>query len=218
MTWLQTRSGRAFDLLRPEPHMVDFEADVAVALGRIPRFTGHTRDAAYSVAQHCVIGADVLLCETGDIALAIAFLLHDAHEAFVGDIATPIVDALSVHLTIDDDGHEREVSAPWVKAQIAAMKARIDRAIYRAAGVPWPLPPQVRRTVKLMDRRLLRAERDWLLGPSPRPWGADIDNAPPVEFSVHFVWSADRSADAWLQRLRQWCPSAFRLPQPEIAQ
>jgi len=217
MTWLQTRSGRAFDLLRPEPHMVDFEEDVAVVLGRIPRFTGHTEHRAYSVAQHCVIGADVLLRETGDAALAAAFLLHDAHEAYVGDIATPIVDALSIYLTVDD-GRDVEVAVPIVKAQIAAMKARIDRAIHRAAGVPWPLPPQLRRAVKVMDLRLLRAERDWLLGPSPRPWGVDIDHAPPMHLSGFLAWSADGSADAWLQRLRQWCPDAFRFPQPEIAQ
>jgi len=35
MTWLQTASGRAFDLLQPDWRQVDFEVDIPEALARI---------------------------------------------------------------------------------------------------------------------------------------------------------------------------------------
>ena len=53
MTWIQTWSGRQFDLLAPTADMVD-PVDIAHALSLICRFSGHV-DRHYSVAQHCVI-------------------------------------------------------------------------------------------------------------------------------------------------------------------
>ncbi len=84
---IQTRSGKAFDLLDPTPEMVDL-GDIAHALAHICRYNGHcTR--FYSVAEHSTVGARHLASGYGFRAQR-AFLLHDAAEAYIGDICTPL--------------------------------------------------------------------------------------------------------------------------------
>lgn len=61
--------------------------EVAHALSRLCRFTGHT-EVTYSVAQHSLLVAS-LVAQT-DPDLAIVGLLHDAHEAYLGDISRPV--------------------------------------------------------------------------------------------------------------------------------
>ena len=61
---------------------------VGQALAHIYRFTGRSY---YTVAQHCCQVAQALWLESGgDKKLALAGLLHDAAEAYVGDILRPI--------------------------------------------------------------------------------------------------------------------------------
>ncbi len=90
MTWIQTYTGRRFDLFHPDPEQVDIR-DIAHALGRICRWTGHTLNA-YSVAEHSVRVA--LLVEAWDPTAAYAALMHDAHEAYVGDVSSPMKQAM----------------------------------------------------------------------------------------------------------------------------
>ncbi len=59
-------------------------SEIAHSLALLNRFVGHTREP-YSVAQHSVMVSS--LCEPRD---ALAGLLHDASEAYLGDVATPI--------------------------------------------------------------------------------------------------------------------------------
>lgn len=62
--------------------------DIAHALSQQPRFNGHT-DVRYSVAEHSV-NVSLLLEEFGhDPLVQFAGLMHDAHEAYVGDVAAP---------------------------------------------------------------------------------------------------------------------------------
>jgi len=203
MTWVQTSTGRAFDLLNPTPEMVDLKVDVPEALARIPRFNGHIMSGPYSVAQHCVIGADAIMARTRDKALAAAFLLHDAHEAYLGDITTPVQEALAMHL---DDLRPGVGGAMHMMMHHA--KARIDAAIYAAAGIAWPLPLATRQIIKQTDLTMLRTERDLLLGPSPTPWGPDVEAAPRLRRGVASIkpqpWP-DAAAD-FVDRLHRYCP------------
>jgi hypothetical protein len=80
---LKTFMGIDFDLLEPMPEMVDIR-DIAHALGNLCRFNGHCR-RHYSVAQHSVIVSEV--AQPWD---AMRGLLHDAAEAYVGYITTPL--------------------------------------------------------------------------------------------------------------------------------
>ena len=206
--WLQTASGRMFDLVEPMPGMVDFEVDIPEALARIPRFTGHVRGGAYSVAQHSVIGANALQQETGRRDLAAAFLLHDAHEAYIGDIATPIGLALA-------DLAGAIAAAPLaiktntiVRRALHLMKAQLDRAIHDAAGIEWPLPDDVARAVKEMDLRMLATERRQLLGPSPARWVEAVEAAHPIRMTGKLrIWPWPEAADAFRTALRSLIPS-----------
>lgn len=211
--WTLTGTGRAVDLLAPDPHTIDLDVDVAEALARIPRFTGHIRSGPYSVAQHSVVGADLLARESE--ALAAAFLLHDAHEAYLGDIATPVAYALaqaargaSIRLVTTagcpDAGDSLLIG-------LASLKEGLDRAIHAAAGLAWPPPPAIRARVKALDAMMLVAEAKRLLPPPPRERG--FPAAAPLRLGDKLVpWPWPVAADAFRERLDRYCPKRARRP------
>lgn len=216
MSWMQTRSGRAVDLQNPTPQMIDF-GDVAWALARIARFIGHTGpdDGAepYSVAQHSVLGAEVLLAETGDRALAAAFLLHDAHEAYLGDMSTP------AKMAYAETGHRLGgYSGYWIVNDALGRPRRLlDEAIYAAAGVTLPgAADDARRILKETDIRLLLAERNALFRqPPPRPWNETIEQARPLpDRMILRPWPWSIARIFWRDMLDQLAPAAA-LHQPE---
>lgn len=81
--WMLTASGKRFWPLDPRPEDVDV-GDIAHALSNLCRFGGHTREF-YSVAQHSVLVAQLVPSR-----LAMHALLHDAAEAYVGDMVRPL--------------------------------------------------------------------------------------------------------------------------------
>ena len=85
--WIITASGKRFYLRRPTPADID-AGDVAHALAHICRFNGHTREF-YSVAQHSILVSRLLPDE-----LKLAGLLHDAAEAYCGDMVKPLKNCL----------------------------------------------------------------------------------------------------------------------------
>lgn len=205
MTWLQTSTGRAFDLLNPTPEMVDLKIDVAEALARIPRFGGHVSMGPYSVAQHSVIGADAIMAKTRDASLAAAFLLHDAHEAYLGDITTPVQQAIGASLR-----ELHPAGSHMFRTVLRRAKARVDAAIYAAAGLQWPLPEAMHDAIKDMDLSLLISERHALLTTPPIPWGDHIENAPRLRVSMaKFKPKAwPDAASEFVDRLNRYCPPA----------
>ncbi len=169
--FLLTASGVAFDLASPRPQDVVAE-DVAHALSRLCRFGGHAR-THYSVAQHSVLVSTLV-----PPALALAGLLHDAAEAYVGDVVSPVKRLL---------------------ADFAQVEARVLSAVAQRFAVPaWAFDTP---ELAAADRAALLAERAALLPPSPRPWGEDLagSSASPVGRIV--PWPADEARDRFLARL-----------------
>jgi hypothetical protein len=86
-TSIETFSGRQMEPLNPKIEDIAVE-DIAHALSMQCRFTGHTR-LFYSVAEHCV-RVSILAAQFGRPEDALWGLLHDASEAYLHDIASPI--------------------------------------------------------------------------------------------------------------------------------
>lgn len=83
MTWLGSNSGCKIELLNPDPSQFNLE-DIATGLSRIARFNGQTK-ARYSVAEHSMNVA-ALVPEH----LKLQALLHDATEAYICDVPSPL--------------------------------------------------------------------------------------------------------------------------------
>lgn len=83
MSKILINSGALFDVLQPNPGDIRLD-DIAHALSNICRFNGHTKEF-YSVAQHSLLVSDLV-----DYEHKLQALMHDAAEAYVGDVVTPV--------------------------------------------------------------------------------------------------------------------------------
>ncbi len=81
--WIHSFTGRKVYPLIPTPDMICIE-DIAHALSMQCRFTGHTK-FFWSVAQHSLLVMS--LCDRQD---ALWGLLHDASEAYIADVSSPL--------------------------------------------------------------------------------------------------------------------------------
>lgn len=197
---ITTSTGMVIDLLQPQAAQIDFASTVAPVLARTARFGGHLPAGAYSVAQHCVLGVRAIIAETGDIELARAFLLHDAHEAYLQDMIRPVQSALAAVISkqLMQHGLNFEIASRALPEALEALKGRADAAIYAAAGVEWPLPRRVREGVKLWDNRMLVAEARQLM--SGNGQNTTLPNVPPAKLLGRIkVWPWPDACDAWLE-------------------
>lgn len=114
-------TGLFVDLMDPQSEQICIE-DIAWSLSRTARFNGATSgEFTYSVAQHSVWVSMAVQCFWNkDAAFALKALLHDAHEAYTGDIVTPMKQMDSI------------------RAAIMAIEERLQKAIHIALAVPCP--------------------------------------------------------------------------------
>lgn len=89
-----THSGLSFNLLEPNPDLIEIE-DIAHALSMLCRFTGHT-NRFYSVAEHSVRASREVHAD-----FALEALLHDATEAYLGDVSSPLKAQLHEYRNIE---------------------------------------------------------------------------------------------------------------------
>ena len=86
--WMQTFSGKQFWPLSPQPEDVDI-IDIAHSLALQCRYGGHSA-RFYSVAEHSVLLARWLAVEGHSRSTCLWGLMHDAAEAYVGDMVRPL--------------------------------------------------------------------------------------------------------------------------------
>lgn len=92
--FVETRTGKRVSVQDPKPDQFDIK-DIAYALSNTCRFNGHCA-GFYSVAEHSVAVALRL-----PVDLRLAGLLHDATEAYLGDIPSPIKQFLNDYRVIE---------------------------------------------------------------------------------------------------------------------
>jgi len=137
-SYLMTASGVRLDPLDPAPGKVHIE-DIAHALAHICRFGGHC-STFYSVAEHSLwVEAFVAFEHPG---LALHALLHDAAEAYIGDIITPLKRLMLVR-----------------GDPIYQVEARIEQAIASRFGL---------RKLNDAERRVIRQADNVALAPEAR--------------------------------------------------
>lgn len=79
-----TTSGLFLSLLHPHPDQIEL-GDIANQLGNICRWSGAV-PKFYSVAEHSFHVCRLVADEGADARVQLEALLHDAHEAYTGDI------------------------------------------------------------------------------------------------------------------------------------
>ena len=135
--WIETRTGKRVSVENPLPDQFDIK-DIAYALSNTCRFNGHC-SGFYSVAEHSVAVAVRLPAE-----LRLAGLLHDATEAYLGDIPSPIKQFLPDYKLIE---------------------ARFEGAIEEAFGVAINDPQ-----IKAADIDALFTEAHFLIPSQGKDW------------------------------------------------
>lgn len=132
--WQRMLSGRRLDLLSPSPDDVAIE-DIAHGLARVARWNGQTHGAhAFSVAQHCVLVADILVGADATVPRdsELAALLHDSPEYVIGDLISPFKAAIGL--------------------DYKAFEERLLAAIHSRFSLPHPLSPDLKAAIKRADR------------------------------------------------------------------
>ena len=126
-----TFTGRGLDPINPSPDDIDIK-DIAHALSMICRFGGHSQKF-YSVAEHCYFCSLM----TEDLDLALILLLHDASEAYIHDIITPLKPFISSYKEIENN---------------------VMAAIFKKFELKWPIDDETKKKIKRIDNIMLLTE------------------------------------------------------------
>lgn len=183
--FIRTFTGKHFSLQQPDPEQVD-PRDLAHQLSMECRWGGAVA-RHYSVAEHSIYVARfaAAMVEPLHKDLAMAWgLLHDAHEAYLKDVPTPLKLLLGSTYTY--------------------MAAGIDLAVLRRFDLP-PLPAEVIKAVKRADHHVAWCEADALLA---RCTGVEVSGDPPPAMLIEMAGDMRRAIllatieQAWLSTLQ----------------
>lgn len=98
---IQTKNGFMFDPKTGTIDKIDIN-DIAHALSNLSRYAGHCKKF-YSVAEHSVLVFHIVRkLWPQDLEAQWAALLHDATEAYVGDVPTPLKVLLPEYIKIEE--------------------------------------------------------------------------------------------------------------------
>lgn len=162
---IMLQSGAWFDILDPSSSAFTIE-DVAHGLAHTCRYAGQCRDF-YSVAEHSLHVSN--MCEEAKLEA----LLHDAAEAFIGDVTRPLKQLLPEYKRIE--------------------KA-VECAVFERFGLDLPTAPEIKEA----DLRVLAAEQAQIMAPSTSDW-AQTSGVYPAPIRVEFM-SPKAAKRAFLRR------------------
>lgn len=153
-----TVGGNTVDLFHPQPSAIDIN-DIAAGLSKICRFSGQL-SRFYSVAEHSVLVAKLMYLRYGEEnpSVLLLGLLHDASEAYLGDVTRPIKNVLKIY---------------------KALESRMERAI--ATRFHLPSDDNAWGLVKPCDNAVCRLEAEKLVNADSDKWdwgdveAADLD-------------------------------------------
>ncbi len=173
LPYILTHTGKRFHHLAPGPGEICIQ-DIAHALSRICRFTGHIAPAHYSVAQHSVMVS--YTCNPKD---ALWGLLHDAPEAYCSDLSSPLKYAPGM------EGYR-------------LIEQKIMKAVCTYFGLDQQEPPGV----KFADRRVFTSElSDLFVSPAAEQEAAHYAIKWPRHSSLPIVaWPAELAEFYFMNR------------------
>jgi len=170
MSWIQTFTGKKYILTNPDPATVDI-ADIAQSLSMNCRYNGHVK-RFYSVAEHSILMSEMVPRE-----IALYALMHDAAEAYVTDLPTPLKQLVG---------------------NFAHLEALSMAAIWEHFDMEHPTI-EISDAVKEADMRMLVTERAQLLNNTPsnvwaewrvngyEPYPLVIGGLPPSTAKIFFM-------------------------------
>ena len=157
---IKVAAGHYVDLADPQPETIDI-VSIATALGRICRFGGHS-PKFYSVAEHCVHAYELARADGCTTDVLKAILLHDAAEAYIGDVVKPLKSILPGYAEI-----EQRIEA--------AIATRFDVDFKRYASA-----------IKCYDRMMLKAEKTTMWPDDETEWnGFDAIGTAGISFRYY---------------------------------
>lgn len=166
MDYHTTVLGLELHLDAPTPEQITID-DIAHGLGNTCRNAGQVR-RFYAVAQHSVLVSQLVPEE-----LALAGLLHDAAEAYLGDVPSGAKERSPGYRALED---------------------RIMAVIAERFALPWPLPPEIKEA----DRVALATEYRDLVPRKGTPWPS-IQGVTPDPVPIQPL-SPDLAGDFFLAR------------------
>lgn len=157
---LRTFTGRRVIVHKLKPQDICIE-DIAHSLSRLCRFGGHSPEF-YSVAQHSVIVSEH--CED----YPLAGLMHDASEAYLGDIVRPVRRCLP---------------------DMFDLERRAVSVICKVFNLPFEL--MFEGEIRVADDRVLNTEFRQFFGEDmyelPKPFGFEIEPVGPDAAKAMFL-------------------------------
>lgn len=176
--WIQTYTGNQFSYHPESVNRVDI-IDIARALSHICRFTGHCR-RFYSVAQHSVLVSQ-------NTKNAFLGLMHDAAEAYVGDVNRPLKEMMG---RVGGDGYFTADDVAW-------------KSVCRT----WPILNEAtieeRKDCKNTDLRMLVTEsHDLLMNGPHHQWQINQETHPRYDFKIT-PWEPDYAMEKFFQRFEE---------------
>ena len=171
--WMQTFTGVKYYPYDPRPEDFVIE-DIAHALSMLCRYNGHCDDFM-SVGQHSVLMSHYVKPKN-----ALWALMHDASEAYLGDLVRPVK-------------HGGPPACLGLGDEFKALENHTLSLIAQRFDLPWPIPEEIHEA----DNRMLATESRDIMGGQVKPWG--LGGAEPYDRTI-ISWYPNIAKRAFLSR------------------